>query len=169
MKFDFMKLRKWFMFGAVKAGGITVLIALFLSFVGTMVPRIIFASVPDINVRAQLESGVSSNIGTKLLSYVTAVIPFQTDSWFWNVVATLISVGVLFVAGAFLAGLLKKAFTPVKRVAIVALAGSIIPLLIQMGIGILTLTTAATTLLYFLIVGYIASKVFPKVLPIPEL
>ena len=168
-KFDWKKIRKWFMFGAVKVGAITVLLALLFSFVGTMVPRVIFASVPDINVRQQIETGVSSNVGTKILSYVTAVIPFSTGNWFWNLIATLISVGALFSVGALLAGLLKKSFTPVKRVAIVALAGSLIPLLIQMGIGILTLTTAATTLLYFLIVGYLASMLFPKFMPIPEL
>ena len=130
-------------------------------------PHVIFAAtIPDINVRAQLESGVSSSVGDKILGYLGGIIP--TDNMVGGILAVLISSVVLYVVGAqVLRWITSKNFSPATSIAFAGGLGSLVSAVILGPItGLLTLSFLSiflALLFYFLILGYAVVWLVPLV------
>jgi len=154
---------------AVKTGFFVGVLGMILVWILSLVslPHVIFAAtVPDINVRAQLESGVSANLGNQILSYLGGVVP--TDSLIGGIVAVLVSSILIYVIGAqVLRFLTTRNYKPAVSIALAGGIGSLVAALILGPVsGLLTLSFLSVflaLLLYFLILGWIMTKVLPLV------
>ena len=137
------------------------------------VPHVIFAAtIPDINVRQQLETGVSPDIGNKLLGYLGGIIPTGSGLLGW--IPVLLSGAVIFVVGAFALSFVKRNFTPTWRPVLVGMLGSLAVAAFLTWTGILQLAFISTLIalgLYYLILVLVAnglSKLGVKFLETPD-
>ena len=114
------------------------------------VPHVIFSTtIPDINVRAQLEAGTSPAIGDKLLSYLGGIVPI--DNFVGAVIAGLISSIILMLIGAqVLRWITKKNFKPWQTIAFSGAIGSFVVAAI---LGPLTKLITLNFLSLFLAIG----------------
>lgn len=130
------------------------------------VPHVTFATIPDINVRTQLESGVSSNLGNQILSYLGGILP--TENLVGGIFAVLLSSVLLYIIGAqVLRWVTQKNFSPATSIALTGGLGSLVAAVILGPItGLLTLSFLSifiALLLYFLIIGYLVVWLLPLV------
>ena len=88
--------------------GLLALVGVALAFlVGTFhPPKIIFSTIPDVNVREQIVSGVSTDVGNKLLSYAGGIIP--TTGFFGGLILATISGALIGLVGGFGLSLVKR-------------------------------------------------------------
>lgn len=127
------------------------------------VPHITFATIPDINVRAQLESGVSASLGNQILSYLGGILP--TQNLIGGIFAVLLSSIFIYVIGAqVLRWITSKNFNPATSIALAGGLGSLVAAVILGPItGLLTLSFLSifiALLLYFLVLGYLMVWLF---------
>lgn len=133
----------------------------------TGVPHVIFAAtVPDINVRAQLETGTATNIGDKLLSYLGGVLP--TGNLAGGIIAVLLSSIVIYIVGAQALRLITtRNYKPAASIALAGALGSLVTAAVLGPItGLLTLSFLSiflALLFYYLIIGYALTGLLPLV------
>lgn len=130
------------------------------------VPHVTFATIPDINVRAQLESGVSSSLGNKILSYLGGIIP--TNNLVGGILAVLISSILIYIIGAQVLRLITtRNYKPTTAIALAGALGSVVAAVILGPItGLLSLSFFSifiALLLYFLVIGYLMTWLLPLV------
>ena len=165
---DTNKTKKWFMYG-IFAYFIGLLLVWAVSFVSPT--NFIFAiSVPDINVRSQLESGVGADFGSKLVSAVQGVLPVGTG-WVGALFMGAIASGIIFVLGAWIVSLIPRTFNPIPRVALVGALGSAAISLLLNFVKLTPFLAFGSLLvamvLYFAIIGFVAGWLGPKLSNVP--
>ena len=142
-----------------KLGFFAGLVALALSFLGKIVPivQLTFSTV-NINVRQQIQAGVDTGFGTKVVQYLHGILPTSLT----GVITVVVSaIAVAIIGGIIYENVIK--YRPKResfRIALVFLYGSVIVGLItgamglsQLGVGFLGSIIAM--LIYFAIVGLI--------------
>ena len=130
------------------------------------VPHVTFAIIPDVNVRAQLESGVSSSLGNQILGYLGGILP--TENLVGGIFAILLSSILIYVIGAqVLRWVTSKNFSPATSIALAGGLGSLVAAVILGPItGLLTLSFLSifiALLLYFLVLGYLIVWLLPLI------
>lgn len=145
-------------------GGTSAIVVFILKWI--KIPHVIFSTVPDVNVRAQLETGVSANVGNKIFSWIGGVIP--TDNLIVGILAVLVSSVIIFVIGAQALRLITpRNFKPTWTVVLAGVLGSLIVGLILGGwlklFSLDSLIGYITLALYFFVISYIAAWIAPKV------
>ena len=142
-------------------GGLLALIGAGLAFLfgAFHPPKIIFSTIPDVNVREQILSGVSPDVGNKLLSYLGGIIP--TDSLVVGLIAVALSGAAIFLIGGFGLSLVKRNFpNPTWRGALIGVIGSaaVTAILTLFKISLVPFgITLVTLLLYYAILVFIAN------------
>lgn len=146
-------------------GGVSIVIAFILKWI--KLPHVIFSTVQDINVRSQLEQGVSADVGNKIFSWIGGVI--STDNFIVGILAVLVSSVIIFVIGAQALRLVTSMNFRKPEWAVVS-AGVLGSLVVGIVFGGLlklfsldSLISYITLALYFFVVSWIAGKLAPKV------
>ena len=145
------KLKDWFKIGLLY-GLLATVLALVIKWLKIPLVNVTFSTV-NVDVRNQIASGASTNLGQKVLGFFTGLTGFS----FGNLITTLVSALLTVYIGAIVYGWIKgvyQAKTPVGRLTTVLLLGSVISgLIVSFAFSLPAFGVLAAMLLYFVIIA----------------